>query len=304
MTPAPIALFCFARPEHTRRTLQALAANDLAPCSALTAFADGPRPGQDDDTAVAATRAVVEDFRPAFGAVTLVPRPTNMGLADNIVDGVSRLMTDHGRAIVVEDDLVTSPYFLRYMNDALDLYATDERVMHVAGHMPPMDTTGLPETFFWRHSSCWGWASWARAWQHFSRDSGQILHDFRLEDIRRFDLDGAYPYWQQLLANHEGQLKTWAVFWYASVFRRQGLCLHPRQNMVANIGCDGTGTNCIVDDSPQARLASRRIAIQRQPMKEHAQAMGRLRSLLGAADCESRSPSWWRRFCNCLLPKG
>jgi hypothetical protein len=72
-----------------------------------------------------------------------------MGLADSIIDGVSMLAHRYGKVIVLEDDLVTSPYFLHYMNEALSIYENDDRVMHIAGYIPPINTKDLPEPFFY-----------------------------------------------------------------------------------------------------------------------------------------------------------
>ncbi|AGW15231.1 hypothetical protein [Megalodesulfovibrio gigas] len=242
---APVALFAYARPDHLQATLAALAANALAGQTVLTIFSDGPRSEQ-DAAGVQAVRALVRQEQQAgrFAAVHVVERDRNWGLADSIVDGVTMLCAQHGRVIVLEDDIVTAPCFLRYMNDALTRYADTPQVMHIAGHNFDINPQGLPESFFMGHSSCWGWATWQRAWAHFSRDAAAFVRDFTAQDIHRFNLDGTYDYWAQLLANRTGALKTWAVFWYASVFRQGGLCLHPRASLVENIGHDGSGTNC------------------------------------------------------------
>ena len=222
--------------------MEALAANELAEETELFIFSDAARSANDAET-VNAVRRYLRNIQ-RFQKVNLVERSHNHGLADSIVDGVTSVIETHGRVIVVEDDLVTSRYFLRYMNDALNLYQNDDRVMHVAAHMFPLREQSLPETFFLRQISCWGWATWARAWRHFRRDSAHFLQTFNQSMIKDFNLDGAFDYWSQLIANHDGRIKTWAVFWYASVYERKGLGLNPRHSLVKNIGFDGTGVNC------------------------------------------------------------
>jgi len=241
--PAPVAVFAYARPDHLRATLDALAANELAERTELVIFSDAPK----DDAARDAVRQARAVARAAtgFAAVRVVERERNYGLADSIVDGVTALTKSHGRVIVLEDDIVTAPCFLRYMNQALERYADQDRVMHVAAHMFDIDPAGLPEAFFLGHSSCWGWATWKRAWDHFSRDADAFVRAGTPQDVHRFNLDGAYDYWGQLLANRDGRLKTWAVYWYASVYSKGGLCLHPRASLVENIGHDGSGANCL-----------------------------------------------------------
>lgn len=239
---APVVLFVYARPEHTRRTVEALAANAEASLTPLVVYADAAR-GAHDVEAVTYVREYVKGIA-GFASLEVHEATVNKGLADSIIDGVTETVKAYGRAIVLEDDLITSPYFLQYMNEALELYENEPRVMHIAGHVPNIDASGLPETFFLRQSSCWGWATWERAWKYFSRDSEAMIPAFTPEMRHAFNLDGGYNYWAQLTANHEGRLKTWAVFWYASVFLQHGLCLHPRHTLVDNIGFDGSGENC------------------------------------------------------------
>jgi len=175
---APIVLFVYARPEHTRRTLEALAANMLAEQSDLIVYADAARSEREAE----AVRAVRELIRATSGfrSVMLVERDMNFGLARNIIEGVSEVLRERERVIVLEDDIVTAPLFLTYMNEALERYRHNEDVMHISGYIYPMRTDGLPETFFLPPASCWGWATWARAWLHFSKDPDELMRAFSL----------------------------------------------------------------------------------------------------------------------------
>lgn len=279
---APVALFVYARPQHTRRTVEALAANEGAAATDLIIFSDAAK----DEQALPAVREVRQYVASitGFRSVTVHEQDRNLGLADSIINGVSSVVAAHGAVIALEDDIVTSPYFLRYMNDALRLYAQDEQVMHIAGHMFPINTAGLPETFFMRQSSCWGWATWARAWKHFTRDSASIMERFSGAAIRRFNLDGTMDYWSQLLANQRGDLRTWAVFWYASIFMRKGLCLHPRESLTRNIGFDGSGENCGSLERTEEQLAAEPITVQKIKLHEDKVAMKRLERFLSKSD--------------------
>jgi GT2 family glycosyltransferase len=141
---APIALFTYNRPAHTRRTLETLAANPLARDSQLVAFSDGPRTG--DEGKVAEVRAVLRE-RAWCGEVRIAESPVNRGLAASIISGVTELLREHDRLIVLEDDLALSPGFLAYMNAGLERYAGDERVMSVAGYLPPLKGELPPAVF-------------------------------------------------------------------------------------------------------------------------------------------------------------
>jgi len=239
---APIALFVYKRPSHTRRTVGALQANELAGESDLFIFSDAPKKPEDVNS-VHEVREYIKTIN-GFRTVNIIEKENNEGLANSIIGGVSRLCNDYGKVIVVEDDLVTSPYFLSFMNDALDFYQNDEKVMHISGYMFPIDNSGLPETFFLRATSCWGWATWNRAWKFFKKEPKKLINEYSNRRIRCFNMDGAYDYWSHVVLNERGIINTWAIFWYASVFQQGGLCLHPAISMVNNIGFDGTGENC------------------------------------------------------------
>ena len=157
---------------------------------------------------------------------------------------MTRLCAESGQAIVVEDDLLTSPHFLRYMNDALQRYRDEASVMQVAGYMFPVELELSEDALFLPFVGSWGWATWARAWAHFDPAAGAyeaLKADRKLR--RRFDLNGAYPYFQMLEMQLRGQVDSWAIRWYLSTFMRDGLTLYPRKSLVENIGFDGSGVH-------------------------------------------------------------
>lgn len=170
-------------------------------------------------------------------------RDKNFGLANNIIDGVTQIVNKYGRVIVLEDDIVTGKYFLRFMNDALEFYKDEERVMHLSGYMYPVMHDALPDYFFIKPTTCWGWATWQRSWRYFEKKPQKIVKEFFKEEIQDFNLDGAYDYWGHVISNLKGKITTWAIFWYTSVYRVGGLSLHPRHSYCANIGFDKTGVH-------------------------------------------------------------
>ncbi len=205
---APIVLFIYNRPEHTRRTLAALAANPLAIESDLVIYADGPKKPEHLNS-VESTRAVVRKAT-GFRSVSLVERDENFGLARSIILGVTEACNTSGRVIVLEDDLVVAPAFLSYMNWALDRYENEEKVMQIAGYMFPVDQPQeLPPAFFLKLSSTWGWATWRRAWAAFEGDSEVLLGKMQAVDSYEFDVKGSHPYSATLVSHHLGQLDVW-----------------------------------------------------------------------------------------------
>jgi hypothetical protein len=240
---APIVLFIYNRPRHTEQALAALAANPLAIESDLIVYADGPKKPEHANS-VREARAIIQGAT-GFKSISLIERKGNFGLARSIISGVTDTCNSYGRAIVVEDDLVVAPGFLSYMNLALNRYANEERIMQISGYMFPVERPQeLPSTFFLKLSSTWGWATWRRAWSLFEGDIEILINKMKSVDAYQFDVNGSYPYMATLLDQQRGLVNVWGVRWYASMFLQRGLCLHPSQSLVNNIGMDGSGEHC------------------------------------------------------------
>lgn len=241
---APIVLFVYNRPWHTEQTLNALKANDLADQSVLYIYADGPKKDATPEQLekIKEVRKLIRKEK-WCREVHIIESESNKGLADSIVAGVTEVVNRHGKIIVLEDDIVTSRGFLKYMNDALDMYENEEKVMHISGYMFPVKGN-LPETFFYKQTSCWGWGTWANRWVFLERDIQKLFHEAAKLERDVYDLDGTNQFWKQLIENLEQRKRTWAVFWQFSVLLNHGLCLHPGKSLVSNIGLDGTGENC------------------------------------------------------------
>ena len=243
---APIILFVYNRLWHTQQTIEALQKNKFASESELFVYADGAKNEKANDQ-VLQVRDYIKEVG-GFKKVTIIERDKNWGLANSIIDGVTQTVKKFGKVIVLEDDLVTSPFFLRYMNDALEFYKDEHKVMHISGWNYPIESPTNNDVFLYRTMDCWGWATWADSWNYFEKDTDKLVSKFTKKDIQNFNLDGLNDVWIQVVLNKYNQINTWAVYWYASIFSRQGLCLNPVKSFVKNIGHDGSGTHCN-DDS-------------------------------------------------------
>jgi SAM-dependent methyltransferase len=239
---APVLLFVYNRLYHTRQTVEALQKNFLASDSELFVYSDGGNSTQ-DKTKVQEVRDYVRNIK-GFKEIKIIERENNWGLASSIVDGVTKTINKYGKVIVLEDDLVTSPFFLKFMNDSLTFYENKKKVWHVSGWNYPISGGDESDVFLWRVMNCWGWATWSDRWSFFDKDTGRLINSFTSEDKKSFNLDGADNFFGQMLANKQGKLDTWAVFWYATIFKNNGLCLNPVRTYVENIGLDGSGENC------------------------------------------------------------
>lgn len=241
-TNAPILLFVYNRPAHTRRLVESLLRNAEAAGSSLFIYSDAPR-DESVRPAVDEVRRYVRSIR-GFDRVEVVERTENWGLARSIIDGVSTALQRFDRVIVLEDDLVLSPYFLRFMNEALETYKDEPRV----GHIQACDFTqnpSLPDTFLIKWTGSWGWATWRRAWKHFNPDGQALLDELERRRLTRtFDFDGAYRYTRMLRRQVEGKNNSWAIRWNASLFLADILSLNVGRSLVQNTGFDGSGTHC------------------------------------------------------------
>lgn len=242
LTLAPIVLFVYNRLDHTKQTLEALQKNELASESELFIYSDATK-NEDVKPKVDAVREYIKTLD-GFKNITIYEREKNWGLANSIIDGVTQIVNEYGKIIVLEDDLVTSPFFLKFMNEALEVYKDEEKVWHVSGWNYPIDTDGLDDVFLWRLMNCWGWATWKNKWQYFEKNIEKTILEFTPEDIKRFNIDDIENFWGQIISNKEGNINTWAIFWYASIFKKDGLCLNPTKSFVESIGNDDSGTHC------------------------------------------------------------
>lgn len=266
---APIALFVYNRLKHTQQTVTSLQKNSLAAESDLIIFPDAEKSG-----AHAAAVQVVRDYIhtiQGFKSVSIVMREKNFGLARSIVDGVTSVVNAYGEVIVIEDDLITSSFFLQFMNDGLRLYGKNENVASIHGYVYPID--GLPETFFMRGSDCWGWATWRDRWAMFEPDGEALLSELKHRNLTKyFDLNGAYPFTQMLSDQISGKNNSWAIRWHASVFLKNKFTLYPGKSLVLNIGNDGSGEHCGVTDKFSSDVAMLPVCLDGVVVEENEYA--------------------------------
>jgi hypothetical protein len=263
---APIAVFAYDRPHHLRRCIEALRENELAVGSDLFIFSDAAKEPEQSPN-VGKVRDYIRAIE-GFRSVTVAAQPQNLGLAASVIAGVTKLVSQFGSVIVIEDDLVVSPYFLQFMNDGLAAYANDNRVAAIHGYMFPVGRV-LPEIFFLRDPGCWGWATWKRAWDLFKSDGGLLRRELEARDLKwTFDYDGQYDYSGMLDDQIAGRVSSWAVRWYASVFLRDMLTLHPGASLVTNIGQDGSGTHDVATGHFKVHLTPHPVHVGDIPVLE------------------------------------
>lgn len=267
---APILVFVYNRIEHTRKTLSALLSNTLAAFSDLIIYSDGPK----NEKAIEEVEKVREFINTIIGfrSVRIVNRPENYGLARSIISGVTDTLKQSDVVIVLEDDMITSKYFLQYMNDALSMYKLNNDVISIHGYVYPV-TTNLPDTFFLRGADCWGWATWKRGWNIFEKDGEKLLTQLKERQlIYEFDFNDTYPFSQMLVNQINSINNSWAIRWYASAFLKNKLTLYPGKSFVKNIGLDGSGTHSSSNSNYDVDLVENYCSLEKIEVVENLHA--------------------------------
>jgi len=262
---APVVLFVYSRLSHTIQTIESLKKNKLAQFTDLIIYSDAPRSSSDVDR-VSKVREYINTIQ-GFQSVKINLREKNFGLSNSIISGVTEVLEMYESIIVLEDDLVTAPFFLQYMNEALTKYKEDIRVASIHGYTYPIKNP-LPETFFMRGADCWGWATWGRAWRFFN-PNGQFLLDslYSKNLISEFDFNGAQPFSMMLKGQIQGKNDSWAIRWHASIFLENMLTLYPGRSLVLNIGNDASGVHCGKTSIFDCELSSVPINLQSSAVK-------------------------------------
>ena len=237
---APIILFTYKRAAHTKRCIESLKQSLLAQESVLYIFSDAAK-SRTDIADVLAVRAYIKSIT-GFKAVIIEESEQNRGLADSVIYGVGKVLDEHGRAIILEDDLILSPHFLAYMNEALDMYENVENVININSHVLSSPMT-FKDNFLISFANSWGWATWKRGWAYFEQDASKLLLQIK-EQGREREFDLGYHFTRMLQEQSEGKINSWAIRWNASLFINRKLSLNSGKPLVTNGGFGAGATHC------------------------------------------------------------
>lgn len=270
MKLAPIVIFTYNRPLHTQQTIEALLKNEYASESDLIIYSDAPK----NDVVrkgVQETRQYIKNIS-GFKSLRIVERERNYGLANNIIEGVTSVANEFGRIIVLEDDLLTSPYFLKFMNEALEKYEDVDEVVSVHGYLYPVKEK-VPTNFFLRHTDSLGWGTWKNKWKTFNPDGSFLLNQIESKGLQSlFNFNNSYDFMKMLHAQIEGRNNSWAIRWYASTFLSSKISLYPNASLVFHNGNDLLATNSSSgDDWLDVELSEKPIPLIDLSIEENLQ---------------------------------
>ena len=269
---APVVLFVYNRPWHTQQTVETLLKNELASESEFFVFCDGAKDNAtfEDKQNIMEVRNYIrsiKEIRGCFKSVTIYESNNNKGLADSIISGVTEIINRYGKIIILEDDIVTSSSFLKFMNDSLNYYEEYENVYSVSGYNLPLSLTPISnnykeDVFFLYRSHAWGWGTWKRAWSGI---------DWTIKDYKLFKIDNkrvkefyniGYDLPNMLKMQMEKKIDSWAVRFAYHHFKNKALCLYPVISFVDNIGLDGTGVHCGSNNSRHNAVLNKKKCVE------------------------------------------
>lgn len=250
MKLSPIVIFAYNRPHYLKETLDALSKNQEAKDSIIYIYCDGAKPNASEKELLEINKVRGLAKQKNWGRETIVEEAdSNQGLSKAIICGVNEVLAKHDTIIVLEDDLVTSPFFLAFMNEALIKYSGKEEVASVVGYNYPLQfVDDGKETYFLNNSDCLGWATWKRGWALFEENAEVLVEKIESQRLMyKFNFENQYPYLKMLRSVASGKVNSWAIRWYASTFINNKLTLFPKKSLVRHIG--NVGSNTKADNS-------------------------------------------------------
>ena len=243
---APLVLFVYNRPDHTKKVLDELNKCALAERTEVFIFSDGSKNEKSKD-AVDATRKIIDEFAANnnFRNVTIRKSEVNRGLKKSVISGATEILEKFGRIIVLEDDLLTSEDFLIFMNGALDYYEKIPKVWSICGYTPNLNALRNydKDVYMIERGGSWGWATWYDRWKTI---------DWEAKDYPRFRADKkrvkafrkiGYNLPEMLDAQKNGLIDSWAVLFTYEKFKQGRYTVNPSISRIKNVGTDGSGTH-------------------------------------------------------------
>lgn len=253
MVLAPILLFVYNRPWHTKQTIEALQKNELAADSELFIFADGPKANatEEQKEKINQVRDYIHKIN-GFKKITFQEAEQNIGCADSIIQGIASVFARYDKVIVVEDDIVTSKFFLRFINETLDFFENDDLIFSVSGYTFPPKTMKIPANYqkdiylSYRHGA-WGWGTWKKRWNSVDWEVSDFAEFSDNAELQKTFNRGGSDMSRMLKAQMEGKIDAWDIRFDYSLFKQNKFNIRPIKSLVTNVGLDSSGTHTGVD---------------------------------------------------------
>ena len=236
---SPIVVFTFLRLKKLKRLIKTLKKSKISNKSEIYFFSDNAK-NDKEIKEIKKVRSYLKSIT-GFKKKNIILRKKNFGNGKNIINGINFIFKKHDRAIVLEDDLEVGKNFLLFMNLCLDKYKNEKKIWHISGwNFEFKPNNNRFDVFFSRNMNCWGWGTWKNRWKKFEKKPDKLIKFFNKNKnkIYEFNLSNKIDYYGQIIRNKNRKINTWAVFWYAQIFKNGGLCLSPNNSLVINDGFD------------------------------------------------------------------
>ena len=248
---SPILLFVYNRPVHTKIVVEALKKNTLACHSDLFVYADGPKveATTEERVRIAMVRKYIREIS-GFRNIYVVEEEKNKGLDLSEINAISEVISKYGRAIIVEDDIVTLPFFLQFMNDALDYYENNSKVFTIGSFSPKISYLDkiCNDVYASYRTESWGWGTWKDRWEKCNWQKEYIINTKLIQkptQLNIFDYNrGGGDMYDNLIEYAYGRTDAWDARWQYYMYENNGVCIRPTKSLSYNIGLDGTGVHC------------------------------------------------------------
>jgi len=238
---APVVLFTYKRLPILKRSIESLLLNKECSLTDLIVYSDGPKTKSDEE-GVNSVRVYLKKLK-GFKSITFIFRDKNLGLAESFIQGITETFVTHEKAIFLEDDNFVSKHFLSFMNDALNHYKNNEKVICISGYSMPIKPE-QKEPYFVRGAETWSMGTWRRGWKYFCADAKKLASDIEARGLsKKFDEDG-FGFGQTLQNQIRGKVDSWGVRWQASAFLNGLYCLYPHIPLCISIGFGVDSVHC------------------------------------------------------------
>lgn len=241
MKLSPVVIFAYNRLDHLEKTIEAISKNRLADESQFYVFQDGPRKKDLTDNSYERVTEYCKNLN-LGKTCTFIKRDNNYGLFKSVITGVTETLEKHNSVIVLEDDLITSPSFLQYMNESLNYYENNSQVGTINGYSYNMDKN-LPNYYFLRGANPYGWGTWKNRWSLLETDTTILKKKLTSRKlVKEWDYANGIS---MLEAQEQGEISSWLICWHTSLFLSGKLTLFPSHSYVYHNGFDESATHCI-----------------------------------------------------------
>lgn len=292
---APIVLFVYNRPMHTQNTLNTLMQNYLASESILYIYADGAKENANNEakSKILEVRNIIRSNQ-WCKEVFIIEAEKNKGLALSIKTGVTEVIEKHGKVIVIEDDLVTSPAFLTYMNNALDYYIQRKSVFSISAYNLPSKMMPIPEDYPYDvyvsvRNGSWGWGTWSDRWVQIDWNVDAYKTMMKHSEMQMAFNRGGDDMFEMLSNQQSAKLNIWSIQFTVAHFTNHAISIVPIVSYVDNLGLDGSGENCTISNALRNNTLNTNTDIRFQDILYQDR---RLVNAFYSANCRKKRPLW------------